>query len=385
MMIQFLSALSCEKQIEPQTVKKKAKLTEMGLDVPLAFAVLVWTVCGVIFSFLAREACRPFTFGRALSVSFWQCLFTVLVAALWQRSLNKQQQHHQQNPPPSHSWAKLAGIAALNLIGLVSTNLSIGMGDVAFAAVIKATEPCFLFVLKLFLGHEFEDRGVLFIVAAVLGTGLMSWDNSFSLSALFLGLTANCCYSSVNYFLSTERANVARHLVVFFGLAAPCVLIAQFFVGSNLFDAPTVTYAVSAGVVFGVYRVVSGWVVTRIDVILHALLNLAKRAAVIVVFAFAYNRHLSLASWTGAFVTFFECHVFFSPCCWDGCVLAKRIGIRADSRVFDGSSNICTPRTSCCGQGPCCKPFFEAGDSCFSSHAWAGRGASLQGMRNVHF
>lgn len=223
-----------------------------------------------------------------------------------------------------------------DFVGTFATNLGTAHGSVAFLHSVKSTEPLFVFLFGLLSGVSGFDKLFKFstlapVTTILLGVYLTSVSSSqhaaaaastfYSLASLVWALVANTTLAirvvSIKL-LATELANCSSGdtaailsnrsplIMVTLSLFTGTASLAALFLCQFSSEAPPLTWpsgfvswSLIAAVTHALYRISSNFVVTHLSLISHTILNMSKRAFIVILASSWFNTHLSPTNWFG--------------------------------------------------------------------------------------
>eukprot|EP00051_Salpingoeca_urceolata_P007153 m.95070 g.95070 ORF g.95070 m.95070 type:complete len:301 (+) comp15141_c1_seq2:193-1095(+) len=201
---------------------------------------------------------------------------------------------------------KVSPVAVCWIVGFLTTNYSLGMGNMSFAHSVKATEPLFLVALSLlFFNQGFTTSVYLSLVPIVVGIALVATNElNFSLPAFVSVCIANICFPLRSIFArQLIQAKVVNNLGLFFqiSLLASVVTIplALFTEGAELvgntkwLTRETVVMVILNGVLHYSYNQLSFLVLSRVGSLSHSIGNASRRFVIIMCSVWYFGTYLS--------------------------------------------------------------------------------------------
>ena len=223
-------------------------------------------------------------------------------------------------PEAAQCHKKIICVAALgNVVGNMATNAAYALISSSTAQVVKTCEPIFTFMLSMLLyttNTTLDLSTFLSIIVIVLGAwSFIKGDSSFNLWGLFAGMIANTAFPIRNIYLKNLSSIWDSPLQKFammsslsFLFLLPLLLI-KLFLHHQLPSFAHVDGMVS-GVSHCIYNLASITVLESFSPVTHAVLNLSKRAFVIMTNLLYFHDPLTWSVLIGLSVLLVGCYLY---------------------------------------------------------------------------
>jgi drug/metabolite transporter (DMT)-like permease len=301
----------------------------------LPLLVLLWYISNTLASYLTKKAFTDDTrsstvlslSSSSISIDDASLVLLVSLVQLFLSGILGLAYAYLKGPSPSPMsmyWAALRGedahffwlmtsIGMCNAVGLVTTNVGYLFGSVSLVQLIKAMEPVATFVSDILILKSGKTQsfttffGVVLVIAGA--TSASYHDPTFNLISVVAACISNAILPLRNIFVKyyDERSESKKgkyrhdHLTgfVLFSLVSMigAFIVGIFFLGTLAFHSsvPAVSsWSVMSALAYYGYNAFSFSVLHLVDPVLHAVLNVFKRAFVIVTSMVAFGKTPSL-------------------------------------------------------------------------------------------
>lgn len=302
---------------------------QLVLSVPTLtlVAIVLWWMGNVIATVATKKALLTeaipggeiwtefFADLRWVDISALQHVCGALLAVIWLKVAQK-----PLFPDNIRSTASALCVAAAgHLLGTLTTNAAYVLSSYNTVLVVKASEPLITLLLSMGLYRDHIALNVsafLSVVMAVIGAvTFMTQGVSFSIAALILGIISSVVFPVRNIFLrnlsSVWDSPVQKFAAM--SMIGSLVLLPLSAV-KLLYSLPVVnpTAAVVSAVAHSLYNMASVTVLESMSPVTHALLNLFKRAFVVLVSVAYYRDYVSWTLIVSLALVLVGCYFYFA-------------------------------------------------------------------------
>ena len=291
-------------------------------------AVVLWWIGNAIATVATKKALQAETtsgaeiwtksFGdlRWVDVTTLQHVCGALLAVIWLKAAQKRPLF----PDNIRSTVSVLCVAAGgHLLGTLTTNAGYALSSSNTVLVVKASEPLLTLLLSICLYQDHTTLNVsafLSVVMAVIGAvTFMTQGVSFSISALIVGIISSIAFPVRNIFLcnlsSVWDSPVQKFAAI--SMFGSSVLLPLSII-KLLYSFPVLnpTAGVVSTVAHAVYNMASVTVLENMSPVTHALLNLFKRAFVVLASVAYYRDYVSWTLIVSLALVLVGCYFYFA-------------------------------------------------------------------------
>lgn len=302
----------------PRT-KPRERIKNISL---LLLLVFTWYFAATLSIITSKTILIAFPFPFTLCTC--QFIMGAIISSIvsW---FSKKQAHdlHKKSIFSSTETTPLRWIIAISVsytLGFIFTNIAFSLVHVSFAETIKAGEPISSVLIGLLILNESNSmQTYLSLLPICIGVSISCiGDFGFKLSGFIFSLLSNFCFS--------YRAVMSKHLLkvhamkydeieLFYYISTLglvllvplcCYVEGTKVIGLLSMNGNIAKYLVplylANGLAYSTYNIMSILVLSRTDLVTHAVLNAFRRVFIIVSTSFYFHVHLSSLNISGVFV-----------------------------------------------------------------------------------